>query len=124
MVRLLTLCAVAGPLLATLVLGAAVLGSALAGPGVGGAPINIAEAAAQGSAAEVVRRVRQGEDPRGIRALRPESISSSVLRASALEAAVWSREVELVELLDRLGAFQGNERERIGCLARATVRPW
>src|SRR5262245_8811051 len=104
MVRLLSLCAVAGPLLATLVLGAAVLGSALAGPGVGGAPINIAEAAAQGSAAEVVRRVRQGEDPRGVRALRPESISSSVLRASALEAAVWSREVELVELLDRLGA--------------------
>jgi hypothetical protein len=62
--------------------------------------------------------VRAGEDPAAVRTLRAESISSSVLRASALEAAVWSREVELVELLDRLGAFQGNERERIGCLAR------
>ena len=31
---------------------------------------------------------------------------------------MWSRQVELVKLLNRWGAFEGDERTRIGCLAR------
>lgn len=114
----LTICVAALPVLATLAVGWSVLAAAWGGPGSGGAPVNMAEAAGLGNAADVLRRLGVGEDPRSVLPVRPEIISSSVLRASALEAAVWSRQVELVKLLDRWGAFDGGWRSRIGCLAR------
>jgi hypothetical protein len=105
-------------MLATLAVAWSVLASAWGEPGAGDAPANMAEAAGLASAADVMRRLGLGEDPRRVLPVRPEIISSAVRRASALEAAVWSRQVELVKLLDRWGAFEGGERTRIGCLAR------
>jgi hypothetical protein len=118
MVRILSVCTAALPVLVTVALGWGVLASALTLPGAGDAPLNMAEAAGLGSAADVLRRLGLGEDPRAVLPVRPDVISSSVLRASAVEAAVWSRQVELVKLLDRWGAFEGDGRSRIGCLAR------
>ena len=114
----LSLSVAALPVLATLAVAWSVLAAAWGGPGAGGGPTNMAEAAGVASAAEVLRRLGLGEDPRSVLPVRAEIISSSVLRASALEAAVWSRQVELIKLLDRWGAFAGGERTRIGCLAR------
>ena len=118
MVQRLSLCAAVPPLLATLALAWSVLASAGELAGAGDSPVNMAESAGLGSAADVLRRLGLGEDPRAVLPVRPDVISSSVLRASAVEAAVWSRQVELVKLLDRWGAFEGDGRSRIGCLAR------
>src|SRR5512138_1841448 len=62
---------------------------------------NVAEAAGMGAASEVLRLLGTGEDPNRVLPIRREIISSSVTRATALEAAIWSRRRELVELLDR-----------------------
>jgi hypothetical protein len=83
-----------------------------------GRPQNIAEAAGLGSGAEVMRLLQAGEDPTRIYTVRPEVISPSVDRASALEAAVWSRRLELVRLLDATGALTGDLRRDIVCLAK------
>jgi len=85
----------------------------------GGAPGNVAEAAGLGSGAEVLRMLREGQDPHVVLPLRPEIISSTVTRASGAEAAVWSRKVQLVELLDREGALADPaQRHHVLCLAR------
>lgn len=84
-----------------------------------GAPANIAEAAGLGSGAEVMRMLREGQDPRAVLPLSRETISSTVTRASAIEAAVWSRKVQVVDLLDREGALADPEqRHHVLCLAR------
>ena len=81
-------------------------------------PANSAEAAGMGSAAHVLRFLRMGEDPNREYPVRSEIISSAVLRTTTLEAAMWSRQVELVELLDREGAIVGQEQRRaLACLA-------
>lgn len=83
-------------------------------------PANIAEAAGLGTASEVLRFLRSGQDPAVIRDVRPEIISSSVTRVTALEAAIWSRRVELVRLLDReqqLGDLAS--RRYLACLGTA-----
>jgi hypothetical protein len=50
--------------------------------------------------------------------LHPEVISSTVRYATALEAAVWSRQLPLMKLLDREGAIPGGGgREALACLA-------
>ena len=80
---------------------------------------NIAEAAGLGSGPEVLRLLRQGEDPNQVLPVRGEIISSSLTRVTALEAAVWSRRVELVKLLDANGAIKGDEsRHHLACIAR------
>jgi hypothetical protein len=79
---------------------------------------NIAEAAGLGSASEIVRLLDAGQDPQRVMAIRPEIISSSVRQASALEAAVWSRRVELVKLLDERSSIPAPERARLACLAQ------
>jgi hypothetical protein len=82
-------------------------------------PSNIAEAAGMGMAAEVLGRMRLGQDPRAVRDVRADIISSSIPRVTALEAAVWSRRLRLVRLLDREGAIgSGPERDHLACLAR------
>jgi hypothetical protein len=83
-----------------------------------GATQNIAEAAAVADAAAVLRRLRAGEDPSALVIVRPEVISSSVTRVTALEASIWGREIELVKLLDREGAIDATQRTYLACLSR------
>jgi hypothetical protein len=82
-----------------------------------GPPQNLAEAAAIADAAAVLRRLRAGEDPSAMVIVRPEVISSSVTRVTALEASIWGREIELVKLLDREGAIDSSQRTYLGCLS-------
>lgn len=84
-----------------------------------GPPINVAEAAGGGDAANVLRFLRAGWDPTQIWPLRPEIISSTVTRATALEAAVWGGRQPLVELLDRRGFIRdAGTRHHLACLAK------
>ena len=78
---------------------------------------NLAEAAAIADAAAVLRRLRAGEDPSAMVIVRPEVISSSLTRVSALEASIWGREIELVKLLDREGAIDAAQRRYLACLS-------
>ena len=84
-----------------------------------GPPANIAEAAGLGSAAELLRMLREGHDPHVILPVRPEIISSTVTRVTGLEAAVWSRKAQLIDVLNRYGALADPEDFRHAfCLAR------
>lgn len=86
-----------------------------------GPPANIAEAAGMADGAEVLRRLEIGEDPNRVQTIRREVISSVITRVTALEAAVWSRHVEVVALLDRRGAIVGAEsRRHLACIATDT----
>jgi hypothetical protein len=79
-------------------------------------PLNIAEAAGEGNAAEVIRRLRLGEDPNRVYPVRPHIVPSPV---SAVEAAVWTRQTALTDLLEREGVIVGGRtREELVCLAR------
>jgi hypothetical protein len=82
------------------------------------APANAAEAAGLGLGGETLRRVRMGEDPTRRMAVRPEVISSSVKAVTALEAAVFARQVELVRMFDRHGYLTDAAlRSQLACLA-------
>jgi hypothetical protein len=110
-VRALLLALIVPPIAATIVVGAAATGSPAP-------PRNIAEAAAMASAVDVLRMLRDGEDPARQWQVRPEIISSAVTRVTALEAAIWSRQQALVELMDREGAIRDNgARTHMACLA-------
>lgn len=79
---------------------------------------NLAEAAALGSASDVMRRLEAGEDPAAIVTVRAHVISSSVARVTGLEAAVWHRSAALMQLLDRSGAIATDDsRRHLACLA-------
>src|SRR5688500_10139722 len=81
-------------------------------------PSNLAEAAAAGRADDVVRRLRAGEEPLRVYDLHPDVISSVVLRATPIEAAVWSGRLPIVQLLDDGGAINdAAHRLEIACLA-------
>jgi hypothetical protein len=83
-----------------------------------GPPRNIAEAAGGGRDSEVLRFLRAGQDPSRVWPMRREVISSTVLRATALEAAVWSRREPLIEVLDGRGLIADMEtRRHLICLA-------
>ena len=83
-----------------------------------GAFRNLAEAAAMGSVSEVVRFLQAGEDPNTLVEVRPFAISSAIRRVTGLEAAVWHRSAQLIQLLDRTGAIgTGDTRRRLTCLA-------
>jgi hypothetical protein len=82
-----------------------------------GPPQNIAEAAAWSGAADMLRRLAGGEDPTQIQPIRAEVLSSAIRQITALEAAVWSRQIALVQLLDKRGVIVGDERRRLACLA-------
>jgi hypothetical protein len=88
-------------------------GSLFAGP----SPANLAEAAASGRGDDVVRRLRAGEDAFRVYDLRPDVISSSVQRATPAEAAMWSRQLLMIHLLDRGGAIGDAQRPELACLA-------
>lgn len=87
-------------------------------PFAGLVPRNSAESAALGDAGGVLRFLRQGEDPHAVYPVRPEVISSAILRATTIEAAMWSRQVEMIKLLEREGVIRGDEeRASLACLA-------
>lgn len=79
---------------------------------------NSAEAAAAADPAAMLRFMRQGDDPTRVKPVRPELISSEVLFATTLEAAMWARELNIVRLLDDEGAIVGaDQRLELACLA-------
>jgi hypothetical protein len=84
----------------------------------GDRPANIAEAAGLGRGAEVLRFLHEGADPAVVMAVDPDIISSSITRVTALEAAVWSRRVQMIRMLDRRQLIPGAARARLACLAR------
>ena len=110
-------------LLVPLGLAAAVVGSVAAGEAVGLMPFsgivprNSAEAAGLGRAHDVLRFLRNGEDPHRVYPIKPEIISLSVRYATTLEAAMWSRQLELIQLLERHGAIMDADRPALACLA-------
>lgn len=79
---------------------------------------NSAEAAAAGDPAGMMRLIRMGDDPTRVHRICCELISSQVQYATTLEAAIWSRRIESIHLLDREGAIIGaDERRQLACLA-------
>jgi hypothetical protein len=81
-----------------------------------GPPRNIAEAVGMVTASEVLRLLDAGEDPNRVMPVRPEIISSTITRVTAVEAAIWSHHREMVELLDRRGAIV--DRQHLICLTK------
>jgi hypothetical protein len=77
---------------------------------------NSAEAAGLARAGEVLRFLRNGEDPRRVHPVHPDVISGAVTQATTLEAAMWSRQLELVQLLDRVVGYRDEERRALACL--------
>lgn len=70
-----------------------------------------------GAPSEVLRLLPL-EDPNRVWPVRGELISSSITRVTGLEAAVWSRRRELVEMLDRRGVIVDAEtKQHLICLA-------
>jgi hypothetical protein len=87
-------------------------------PFAGLVPRNSAEAAGLGRAAELLRFLKAGEDPHAVYPVRPEILSSAILRATTVEAAMWSRQVEMIRLLERESVIGGDEeRHALACLA-------
>jgi hypothetical protein len=81
-------------------------------------PRNSAEAAGLGRASELLRFLREGDDPHRVYPVRPEILSSAILEVTTLEAAMWSRQLELIQLLDRAGVLTDpQERAALACLA-------
>ena len=82
-------------------------------------PANLAEAAGAARADLVVRFLRAGEDPARVYPVHRDVISSAVLQATALEAAIWARQLEMIELFDREGAIPhgSSARRALACLA-------
>lgn len=81
-------------------------------------PRNLAEAAGLGIASEALRYLREGSDPNQVVSVRPDIISFEITRVTALEAAIWSRRVQLVRMLDREGALaDAAVRRHVACLA-------
>ena len=85
---------------------------------------NVAEAAALGHASEVLRLRAAGQDPNRVWTVRQDMISSTSMEVTALEAAIWSRRVQLIELFDRQGAIVGGDsRRHLACLAQDLASP-
>jgi hypothetical protein len=82
------------------------------------APRNSAEAAGMARAASLLAYLESNQDPARIYEIDPAIISSSVLRASTLEAAVFARQVGIIAMLDHRGAFSDDRRRQaVRCLA-------
>jgi hypothetical protein len=110
----------AGPILAVGIWLAIIAGGERAGrrPFAGEPLRNSAEAAAAADPAAMLRFIRAGDDPTRIHAVRPGLISSQILKATTVEAAMWSRRVEMIRLLDRERAIVGDaQRRELACLA-------
>jgi hypothetical protein len=112
----------AAPALAGTILAAAFAVAELRGspPFMYPAPRNIAEAAGMGLDAEMLRMLRAGQDPTRPLPVGAHVISPEFTQVSALEAAVWSRRVRVVRLLEREGFLNGHAaKQHIACVAAA-----
>ena len=82
-------------------------------------PLNLAEAAGSGQAADVLRRLKDGQDPWKMEPVRAGVISRADLQVNAYEAAVLSRSARLVALMERrTGPLDARTRQWLVCLAR------
>lgn len=81
-------------------------------------PMNLAEAAAMGSMADVWRFLDAGQDPAATYDVRSHIISSSIRRVTAWEGVMWSRRVEVVMFMDGRHRLADADRPRIACLAK------
>ena len=80
-------------------------------------PSNLAEAAVMGRGDDVVRRLRLGEDAHRVYPVRPQPTHSPLTQATPAEAAIWSGQRLMIELLDRAGAIGDGDRRELACLA-------
>lgn len=81
-------------------------------------PANAAEAAGLGHSGELLRFLWRDSDPHAVYRVDSAIISSSVQWATPLEAAIWSRRVEMIQLLDREGFLPDvSTRRDLACLA-------
>jgi hypothetical protein len=82
------------------------------------APRNSAEAAAVGDAASTLQLLAR-ERPGIVHRLRPGLLSDGIAAATTVEAAVWSRQLELIEVLDdrSLVTADPGGRMALACLA-------
>ena len=80
-------------------------------------PLNVAEAAAMAKSGEVLRFLRQGQDPAAAYPVRADVVSGEAMRLTAFQAAVWSRRGQMVSLLDREGLLTAARRSEMACLA-------
>ena len=79
---------------------------------------NSADAAALGSTSDLLRFLRRGEDSHRVYDVRTDVMSSAIGRATTLQAAMWLRQLEMVQLLDRRVAIpSGLEGTALACLA-------
>jgi len=111
---------VAAPLVCATCLVAAVAAGERGGWAAFTAPpfLNSAEAAAAGDAATMLWMIRLGDNPTRVYPVRPHLISPAILRATTVEAAMWSRQISLIRVLDREGAIIGDDDRRgLACLA-------
>ncbi len=71
-----------------------------------------------GRASDLLRFVWLGQRPDEVLPLRPSIVSSQVQHATILEAAIWSRQLVLVRLLDAQNAIMDQAaRHHLACLA-------
>ena len=82
------------------------------------APRNVAEAAGMAMDAELLRMLRDGQDPTAPLPVGPHVISPEFAYVTALEAAAWSRRAQTVQLLEREGFIAAGEtRRHVACIA-------
>jgi hypothetical protein len=81
-------------------------------------PSNSAEAAADRNAASMLQLLLR-ERPGTVHRLRPGALSEGIVVATTAEAALWSRQLEMIQVLDRESAVptDPDERARLACLA-------
>src|SRR2546426_3664175 len=80
-------------------------------------PRNSAEAAAMGNIAAMLQFLRIQDDPTRAHPVRQAIISPEVRWATTLEAALWSRHEETIDILDREGFLVGADQRRyLACL--------
>ena len=82
---------------------------------------SLAQAAALGQGAVIMRQVASGHSPEQLHEV-SDGVASAPLVLTANEAAVWARRLETVVLLDRLGGIVGT-RPFLACLARDVGAP-
>jgi hypothetical protein len=91
--------------------------------------VSLAEAAATRDLADVERLIGFGADPNVAMVVRPGFLANVSVRATPLEAAVWSRDMEMITLLLGEGALVTGEQLRsLRCLNDkhhdADIRAW
>lgn len=82
-------------------------------------PRNVAEAAALGRAADLVRLLRRGDHPEQVFPVRAAMVRESPSWLSAVEGAMWADGPAMIRLLAREGAVLTDvKRRQLACLAR------